>query len=250
MKVIRKLKKGLLFTLAFIIDTYQDFSVKNYYRILYWQGGYPYKKESFTELVSRMAKLKEIEKVQKNGEVFLKLVSKDNLFNEKISLKKLSEKEWDGLWRIVIFDIKEIEKYIRDTIRRRLKNWGFAMWQESVYISPHPILKEIDEFLKTKKLFPKVVTMESKLVGVKNHDKFAWVIFNLGYLKNQYLILEKEIKKIRREKKYPKEQIKEILEKFQQLILNDPFLPQGLIKDSWPRERVKKEIKSLLKEIS
>ncbi|MCX7881485.1 MAG: hypothetical protein N2482_03195 [Patescibacteria group bacterium] len=250
MRVVRKLKKGLIFTLAFIADIYQDFSIKNYYRVLYWPGGYPYKRESLTGLVSRMTKLKEIEKIRKDGEVFLKLTSKGGaFFNEKISLKKLSEKEWDGLWRVVIFDIKEIEKHLRDKLRRKLKSWGFALWQESVYISPHPILKEVDEFLKIKKFFPKVVTMEARLVGIKNHDKFAWVVFKLSDLKDQYLSLKNKIKKLKERKKYLEKEVKEILEEFQELILKDPFLPRGLIEKDWPRERIKKELKDLLRNL-
>lgn len=150
---IRKLKKGLIFLLTFLLDQYQEISVRNLYRAFYLPG-YSGKRQSLYELASRLVKVGEIEKIIKNGEIYLKLTSKGgSFFDELISLKKLAERDWDGFWRLVIFDIDEIDRKTRDFIRRRLKEWGFGMWQESVYISPHPLEKELDEFLKTKKLF-------------------------------------------------------------------------------------------------
>lgn len=249
MRTTRKLKKWLIFALAFLIDVYKEFSIRNYYRALYLPGYEP-KKESLSQLVSRMIKFKEIERIEEDGEVYLKLTSKGGrFFNEKISLQKLSQKEWDKIWRLVIFDIKEIERNIRDQLRRMLKSWGFAMWQESVYISPHPILKEVDEFLKMKKLFPKVVSLESKIVGVKNNRKFAWVIFKLGELKKEYLLLGQEIKKLNKKKMINGREVKEILERFQALLFKDPFLPKGLIDSDWPREKTRSAIKQLLTKV-
>jgi DNA-binding transcriptional regulator PaaX len=241
MLIKKNLKKWLVFSLAFVFDQYKKISIKNYYRNFYFFGDPP-KRESLHKLVYRMIKVKEIEKVEKEGEVYLKLTNKGgNFFNEKISLKNLSEKEWDRKWRLVIFDIKEIERNLRDKLREKLKKWGFAMWQESVYISPHPILEAIDEFLKVKKLFPKVVTLEAKAIGIKNPDRFAWVIFKLGELENKYLALKKRIKEMKKTKK----NIKEIINRFQDLILIDPFLPRGLIKGNWPRDKIKLMIRDL-----
>lgn len=240
----KNLKKLLVFSLAFIFDQYQKLSIKNYYRAFYMPGA-PIKRESLHKLVYQMTKIKEIKKEIKNGEVYLNLTSKGgSFFNERVSLKKLSDREWDGYWRLVIFDIKEIDRRTRDKLRNKLKEWGFVMWQESVYISPHPILKEIDEFLKIKKLFPKVVTMESKLVGIKNHDRFAWIVFNLGSLEKDYLKIKNEILNLKKEKTKNKD-IRIIIEKYKNIVLKDPFLPKGLIKENWPRE----EIKYILKDI-
>lgn len=244
MKTLRKLKKGIIFTLAFLADKYSEMSIKNFYRNVYYPG-YPYKKISLYQTVSRLVKTQEIEKIQKNGEVFLTLKNKaGGIFNEKISLQKLSKKEWDGFWRIVSFDIGEIEKSIRNTLREKLKLWGFAMWQKSVYISPHPILEEVDEFLKVKKLFPKVVAMEAKMVGIKNPEKFAFVVFNLKNLKKEYFNLNEKIKSYKKNK--DRKKLQEIIEQFQNLILKDPFLPKGLEDLDWPREKIKKEIKNLM----
>lgn len=245
MLIKRDLKRLLVFCLAFVFDQYQKISIKNYYRALYFPGGYP-KRESLHKLVYRLTKIKQIEKEVKNGEVFLTLTSKGgSFFNEKISLQTLAKKEWDRKWRLVIFDIKEIERKLRDNLRELLKKWGFAMWQESVYISPHPILKEIDEFLKVNKLFPKVVTMEAEIVGIKNHDRFAWVVFKLGNLEKKYLEIKNKILALKKTE-IKKTSLKEILLELEETVVNDPFLPKGLIKENWPRGEVVDLLKELL----
>lgn len=58
---------------------------------------------------------------------------------------------WDGLWRIVIFDIPEKYKWARLSLRDKLLALGFFQCQKSVYIYPHDCRDEIDfiaEFFK------------------------------------------------------------------------------------------------------
>lgn len=57
-------------------------------------------------------------------------------------------KRWDGKWHIVIFDIHEENKHTRDLIRKRLKNLGFILLQDSVWLYPYDC-EEIIEILKT-----------------------------------------------------------------------------------------------------
>ena len=49
-----------------------------------------------------------------------------------------SPEQWDGKWRIVIFDIVENRKVRRDWLRRELWQIGFVRLQNSVWISPYP----------------------------------------------------------------------------------------------------------------
>ncbi|MBI3576470.1 hypothetical protein HY086_00300 [Candidatus Gottesmanbacteria bacterium] len=57
------------------------------------------------------------------------------------------QKRWDGKWRVVIFDILEKHRRIRDVFRMRLLQLGLCLLQESVYISPYPCFDEL-EFLR------------------------------------------------------------------------------------------------------
>lgn len=47
-------------------------------------------------------------------------------------------KRWDKRWRVLIFDIPERRKGLRDKVRRTLIATGFIRLQDSVWIYPYP----------------------------------------------------------------------------------------------------------------
>ena len=51
------------------------------------------------------------------------------------NLKK--PKKWDKKWRILIFDIKESQKVLRDKVRSTLVSIGFIRLQNSVWVYPY-----------------------------------------------------------------------------------------------------------------
>ena len=52
-------------------------------------------------------------------------------------------KKWDGRLRVVIFDIPEKKRMVRDIIREHLKTIGFKKLQQSVFVFPYPCEQEI-----------------------------------------------------------------------------------------------------------
>ena len=60
------------------------------------------------------------------------------------NLRPGKPKHWDKKWRIVLFDIPETRKKIRDALRQKLKNIGFLEFQKSVFIYPFPCRDEIN----------------------------------------------------------------------------------------------------------
>ncbi|MBI4088626.1 hypothetical protein HY415_00865 [Candidatus Kaiserbacteria bacterium] len=45
---------------------------------------------------------------------------------------------WDGKWRVVMFDVPERRKKIRDILRMLLRSAGFIHFQHSAWIQPYP----------------------------------------------------------------------------------------------------------------
>lgn len=71
--------------------------------------------------------------------------------------------EWDGKWRIVMFDVPETLKYIRDTLRMHFKNMEFYEFQKSVFVHPYPCAKEMEylmEFYDVRKFVRFIVATE------------------------------------------------------------------------------------------
>ncbi len=69
---------------------------------------------------------------------------------DKIKIKK--QGKWDGLWRMVIFDIPENQKMSRDALVGKLKQLGFYSLQKSVFLYPYDCQDEIDFIIEVFKL--------------------------------------------------------------------------------------------------
>ena len=58
-------------------------------------------------------------------------------------------KHWNGEWHLLVFDIEETRKKVRDNVRHALVNLGFIRLQDSVWVFPYPC-EEVLELLRTK----------------------------------------------------------------------------------------------------
>ncbi|MDP2655073.1 MAG: hypothetical protein Q8P17_00720 [bacterium] len=45
---------------------------------------------------------------------------------------------WDGKWRVVMFDVPEKRKKVRDALRMLLRSAGFIHFQHSAWLQPYP----------------------------------------------------------------------------------------------------------------
>ena len=71
---------------------------------------------------------------------FLKLTQKGEKELRQMQLSDFSVKKprkWDGKWRVLIFDIPERKRWLRDNIRRALLSIGFIKLQNSVWVYPY-----------------------------------------------------------------------------------------------------------------
>lgn len=59
-------------------------------------------------------------------------------------LKIAPQRKWDGLWRIIMFDVPEEKRPIRKAISRTIKRIGCVQYQKSVFITPYPCEQEVD----------------------------------------------------------------------------------------------------------
>lgn len=74
-------------------------------------------------------------------------------------LLSIKEPKRDGVWRIVIFDIKEKHRGVRDFLRGKLKQLNFKKWQNSIWVSPYALSKEVEDEFKelSQKYFVRLI---------------------------------------------------------------------------------------------
>ena len=65
---------------------------------------------------------------------------------DEMKIKKAPK--WDKKWRIVLFDIPEKKKKIREAIRYHLKNLDFFEYQKSVFVQPYDCKNEIEYIIE------------------------------------------------------------------------------------------------------
>lgn len=100
--------------------------------------------------IRRLHKLKYVEITKQNGEdvVVLTKAGKRRIF--KYALDDLfieKPKYWDSRWRMIVYDVDERKKRLRDVFRESLQSLGFLQLQQSVWLYPYPCEKQIT-FLK------------------------------------------------------------------------------------------------------
>lgn len=161
--VKEKLRDLVLLTLETAVDYAIDLS--DYYsnprRFLWWQPRY--NKSALSTAISRLRQKGLVEKIVDEEKVILKLTEAGRewlFFNKSDDLI-----DWDGVWRLVIFDIPEKHTRVRDTLRRRLKEWGFNKWQKSVWASKKPLTDHLRKLVKELGIEDWVLVVESTNIG-------------------------------------------------------------------------------------
>lgn len=107
-------------------------------------------KKRYYSAIERLSKYGYLTKLKKNKQLCLKLTGKGILKLQRITWKtqkqnKINKKEFC----LVIFDIPENKKRIRDLFRRCLYELGFEKLQKSVFISYSDTSQEIKKLIRS-----------------------------------------------------------------------------------------------------
>ncbi len=107
-----------------------------------------WERQKYNNTIWQMQRRGLVKIIQKNNQKFILCTSKGQL---AILMKKAilpKPKDWDGKWRLVVFDIPEESRKKRNLLRTLLKRNGFYKLQASVFINPYPLNREAIRYLK------------------------------------------------------------------------------------------------------
>lgn len=226
----------ILLTLAGVSDFLDGLpSKRDVYRQLYGDSS-PYKRDSLYPAVGRLLEAGEIERIEKDGRPCFRVTPRGfRSLQEIIPLERL-RKKWDGYFRVAVFDIEEKQRGDREFIRGKLKELGFAMLQESVWVSPFAVEAALTSYLEQFRIGGEVLVLCGAILS-GNLRKLAERVWKLDKLAGEYLDLMEDWEDL--EKKNRGGAAKWEL-KYLDLLARDPLLPAALLPKDWIGEEAKR----------
>jgi len=149
----------ILLSLETIVENIADIENFTYSAQIKALKGIPLRpsKKTLSQSIRRLRMNGMIEYDKKSeGQIILKLT---NFGQEILDSKK--ETVSDGKYRIVIWDIPESKRTIRNLLRRRLKEWGFKSCQKSVWVSQKNVTQQLRRLITDLGLEKWVAVIES-----------------------------------------------------------------------------------------
>ncbi|MDI6810590.1 MAG: PaaX family transcriptional regulator C-terminal domain-containing protein [archaeon] len=225
-------------------------------------------KESEASVRTSLSRLKkegflESRKSNKSALYSLTDLGKDAIIFKNYKLL-MRERNWDGQWHIVTFDIPEKLRYSRDALRKKLLSLGYGTLHSSVMISPYDKGAEIKETVKEYGIEDYVEFFFAKYEGHKDIKDLVPKIWDLRWLEREYkkfiaiYVHELEELKMSVEKgdridpSYAFLKRIELNDSFSRIISVDPHLPRELLPDDWigfKAERVCDEYQQFLEDL-
>lgn len=123
--------------------------------------------------LERLEKKKLVEVNEDEGQQIVKITDKGRKRILRCALDQLEvqkPKVWDGTWRLVSYDLPQLNSTVRNIFRSYLKAWGFYPLHESVYLHAYPCAKEI-EFLREYLMIGEYVRI-FKVSQIENDELF------------------------------------------------------------------------------
>lgn len=140
-----------------------------------WGKDYPKRhKQSIYNTVFRLKNEGYLEEVEELGKIRYQATLKGRA---KILSYIKQDNKWDGKWRIVIFDIPEKKKKMRNYFRLKLQEIGFRKLQESVWVCPYNIANIVEEIIDLCEAKPYIHYL---LVEEIDDKKVLMKLFNLS----------------------------------------------------------------------
>lgn len=154
MRILGPTQKKVLLLLMSGVGLGLSGSPTQYFRILKyarkeWKN---INRQNLSRTVRRLYQAKLVtEKLERDGSVSLVLTPEGRKRIRQSEQKIIRIKKpprWDEKWRVVLFDVPEEKRSLRDIFRRHLQGIGFREFQKSVFIFPYECEREIASLIK------------------------------------------------------------------------------------------------------
>ncbi|MBI2054475.1 MAG: hypothetical protein HYT39_00010 [Candidatus Sungbacteria bacterium] len=130
------------------------------------------RKNSIRVAIERLRRQKFLEHENSGNKTLLRLTATGEKRLRQYNLENLKLKNtprWDGLWRVVMFDIPENKKQARDALSKKLNDMNFYKLQKSVFAHFLPCEDEIEFICEVFGLDGGVNCLEVRSLGTEEN---------------------------------------------------------------------------------
>lgn len=155
---------------------------------------------------------------------------------------------WDGVWRIVSYEIPEKRREMRDRLRREMAGWGLGPWHRSFWLTPHPIIDHLHLLIQGKEEAQYVQAFESSH-KLGDREVLIEKVWGKSALEAKYKELFKRWHEILSLDEEKLSKFSKVVGHYVGMLRIDPGLPKEVTGDQWiGREAytIYKEIKTIL----
>ncbi len=93
---------------------------------------------------------------------------------------------WDGKWRMVVFDLPEEKRSLRNELRRELRTARFGGLQGSVWVSPDPVTLVGEQLKKTAASCGMITFFEGRTCCGESHAEIVSSAWDFSVIKLKY----------------------------------------------------------------
>lgn len=140
--------------------------------------------------------------------------------------------EWDGVWRIVSYEIPEKKRELRDRLRREMAGWGLGPWHRSFWLTPHPIIEPLNLLLRGKEEEQYVQAFESSH-KLGDREVLIEKVWGKSSLETKYKELFKRWHEILSLDADKQTKFSRVLSEYVSILRIDPGLPRELVGTNW-----------------
>ncbi len=162
LEVLEKAVDGSLRVQDFIVNT--EIYAKGYNR--------PLKKSNLSHTLRRLRLKGLISTSQSQNQLLYRLTASGR---KELEIRKSLDQKDDGNWTVVVFDIPESHRKVRNVLRARLKIWQFKPLQKSVWVNKRSMKRHIKTFVDEVGLAKWVLVFETKEPKLLPVDVFIWM---------------------------------------------------------------------------
>ncbi len=159
----------------------------------------------------------------------------DNGYNDialNFPVFRFSKEKWDGIFRILSYEIPEKKRELRDKLRREVASWGLGPWHRSFWLTPHPIIPTLRRLISEKEEEQYVQAFESNHV-FGDRELLIEKVWGKKKLEAQYRALFKKWHQILSKDQDKVSKMKQVVTGYVEILKIDPGLPKQLIGENW-----------------